>query len=143
MTVARDCQGDGRPVAGRIVVAQAAHDRAHLPHDRIGDDARDVVNQRPSTLADPRRALDRAVARDRAERERLVADAEVVQILQGVDVDEHGGARQPEAHRWNQALPAGEHAGVAAVLLELGERFGGGVGANVVEGRRDHVTLLP
>ena len=47
-------QRDRRPVAGRIVVAQAADHGAHLAHDRIGDHARRVVDQAPAPVGDPR-----------------------------------------------------------------------------------------
>ena len=66
---------DRRPVAGRIVVAQAADHRAHLAHDRVGDHARHVVDQAPAAVGDPRRALDVDVPRDRADRQHLSLDA--------------------------------------------------------------------
>ena len=65
-------QRHGRPVAGRVVVAQAADDRAHLAHDRIGHDARHVVEQAPAAARQSRSALDRAVTRNRAEGHRAV-----------------------------------------------------------------------
>jgi hypothetical protein len=48
-------------------VAQTPDQRAHLPHDWIGDHARHVVEEAPPALADPRRALDVAVPRDGAD----------------------------------------------------------------------------
>ena len=122
-TVGARGERDRRPVAGRIVVAQAADDRAHLAHDRIGDHARRVVDQAPAALADPRRALDVAVSRDRADRQHLIADAQVVQIGQRVDVDQDGGTRESKPHGRNEALPAGQHAGLGPVLLQMRERF--------------------
>ena len=135
---------DRRPVAGRIVVAQAADHRAHLPHDRIGDDARDVVQQAPSAIADPRRALDVGVARDGADRQRAIVIRTIVQFADAVDVDEDGRTRQAEPHRRNQALPARQHAGLGPVLLQVRERLVCRVGAKVIEGCRNHVAnLLP
>ncbi len=135
---------DRRPVAGGIVVAQAADDRAHLAHDRIGDHARRVVDETPPALADPRRALDVAVPRDRADRQDVIADAQVTEIGQGVDVDQDGRTRQSKPHGRNQALPAGQHPGLGPVLLQMRERLVCRVGPKVIEGCRNHVAnLLP
>ena len=114
----------------------------HLTHDRIGDHARHVVEEAPAALADPRRPLDVAVARDRADRQRLAAEAQVVQLGERVDVDQHGGTRQAEPHRRNQALAAGQHPGVGAVLLQVRERLVGGVSPMVIEGCRNHGANL-
>ena len=98
-------------------MAQAADDRAHLPHHRISDHARHVVDEAPSTLADPRRALDVAVSRDSANLQHVIADSQVGQVGQRVDVDEDSGTRESKPHRWNQALPTGQHTGIGPVLL--------------------------
>ena len=136
---------DRGPIAGRIVVAQAADHGAHLPHDRIGDHPRRIMDKAPSALADPRRPLDVAVPRDRADCQHVVADAEVVQIGQRVDVDDHGRAREPEAHRRDEALPASQHAGLGPVLLQVCTAPRLSVWARkVIECCRNHVAnLLP
>ena len=61
-----------------------------------------VVQQAPAWFADPRRALDRRIARDCADHQRAVADAKVVEIGSGVDVDEEGRTCEAEPHRGNQ-----------------------------------------
>ena len=135
---------DRRPVAGGIVVAQAADDRAHLPHHRIGDHARCVMDEAPPPLADPRRPLDIAVPRDRADCEHLISHTQLAQIGQRVDVDQDGRAREAESHRRNEALPARQHAGLGPMLLQVCERLVCGVGPKIVEGCRNHVAnLLP
>ena len=64
--------------------------------------------------------------------------------MSGVDVDEDAGTREPEPHRGNQALAAGQHAGFGAVFLQMRERLVGGMGPKVLEGCRNHVAnLLP
>ena len=63
-----DCGARGKRAvvqSPRVVVAQAAHDRARLAHDRIGDHARRIVNETPPALADPAprsMSLSRAIA---------------------------------------------------------------------------------
>ena len=46
--------------------------------------------------------------------------------------------REPEVQQWNEALPAGEHLGVVAVLSEQRERLVDAAGAVVGERRRLH-----
>ena len=130
-----------RPVAGGIVVTQAPDDRRHLPHDGIGDDAGHVVEQAPARVANPRGALDRDVAGGRADRQRAVR-ADVVQLANGVDVDEHGRPREAEPHRWHEALPACQDPGVGPVFLQGGEGLIGRTRPDVVEGCGDHRTNL-
>ena len=87
--------------------------------------------------------LDVAVSGDGADGEHAVGDPGIAQPVNGVDVDQHGRARQPKAHRRYQALAAGKHTGVAAVLLEMAERFVLGVSPEVFEGCWNHVAHLP
>ena len=74
----------------------------------------------------------------------LIADAQVAQIGQRVDVDEDGGTRESKPHRRNEALAAGQHTGLGPMLLQVRERLVCGVGPKVIEGCRNHVAnLLP
>jgi hypothetical protein len=69
-----------------------------------------------------------------ADAEPAVLDRDAVQLSHAVDVDQMLGARQPERHGRNQALPAGQH---AAVVLRVGgeqlQRFRDGCGSVVLE----------
>ena len=61
-----------------------------------------------------------------------------------VDVHEDGWTREPEAHRWNEALPTRQHPGFGPVLLQVCKRLVCRVGPKVIEGCRNHVVnLLP
>src|SRR6185295_3443359 len=52
--------------------------------------------------------------------------------------DQHAGSRQAEAHRRDQALASGEHARVAAMLLQLRHDFIDGTGPEILEGGGNH-----
>ena len=124
-------------------MAQAADDRAHLPDDGIGDDPRGVVEQAPLLLSNPRCALHGAVARGRAKDERGSVDADVIEVGEPVDVHEHRGTGESEAHGRDEALAAGQHARVGAQALQLGERLVDRAGADVVEGSGYHGAIPP
>ncbi len=117
-----DASAAVRPVAGRIVVAQAADDRAHLPHDRIGDDIGGLLEQAPA-FGDHGRSLERRVTGQRADREVTVLLPDVIETREPVDVDEDRRSGQPEAHGRDQALAARQHPGIEAVLGEQGRGF--------------------
>ena len=69
---------------------------------------------------------------------------QVAQVGQRVDVDQDRRTREPKPHRRDEALPAGQHAGLGAVLLKQRERLVCGVSPEVIEGCRNHVAnLLP
>ena len=136
-TSARHGQRARGPVARGIVVAEAADDGGHLPDDRIGDHPRDVSEQAPARLANPRRALDGDVANGGAEGQRAV-ERHRVEPGGAIDVDEHRRTREPKAHRGNQALPARRARVPRRHVLQMREGLVDGTSADVVEGWRDH-----
>ena len=123
-------------------MAQAADHRAHLAHDRIRDDVRRIVDQAPATFGNPRRALDIGVPRDRSDGQRLRVDADIAQVVQGVDVDQDRGTREPKPHRRNEALTASQDAGLGPMLLQESERLVCRVSPDILEGCRNHVAHL-
>src|SRR5262249_59868877 len=70
--------------------------------------------------------------------QRRSIDAELCEFTDRVDVDQYGRPREPEAHCGNQTLSAGEHTGVAPVLLQKRECFIRAVRAKVIEGGGKH-----
>jgi hypothetical protein len=104
---------------------------------------RRVVNEAPPALANPRRALDVAVSRDRADRQHLIGDAQVPQVGQRVDVDQDGGTRESKPHGRNEALSASQNTGLSPMLLQICKRLVCGVGPKVIEGCGNHVANLP
>jgi hypothetical protein len=124
-------------------MAQTADYRAHLPHDRIGHHSRRVVDETPPAFTDPWRSLDVAVSCDCPDCQHLI-DSQVTQLGERVDINKDGGTRESKPHRRNEALSAGEHAGFSTMLLQMCDSFVCRVGANVIEGCRNHVAnLLP
>ena len=99
-------------------MAQAPDERAHLPDYGIGNDPRHVSKQAPATLVDPRRAFDVAVARNRADGQRITVRADVAQLADRVDVHDNGRTREAKPHGRDEALPACQHARVGAMLLQ-------------------------
>ena len=67
---------------------------------------------------------------------------ERVEAADAVDVHQHGGRGQAEAHGRDEALAAGQHLGVIAVLGEQGQRLVNCAGRVEVECRWDHLVLL-
>ena len=67
--------------------------------------------------------------------------ADVGEIAQAADVDQHRRRRQPQLHEREQRVAAGEQLGVVAVLTEQADRLVGRVGPLVVERGRDHAGL--
>ena len=69
-----------------------------------------------SDCAQQRRRFDVAVRRHGADRDRSAGVANVGQVGDAADVDDHAGPREPQLHRRNQAVSAGQHLGIVAVL---------------------------
>src|SRR5437763_15550212 len=69
--------------------------------------------------------------------------ADVAQLDEPADVDEHRRRRQPQLHEREQRVAAGQQLGLVAVLAQELDRLLGRAGPYVVERRRDHPWLLP
>ena len=78
------------------------------------------------------------LAGERADREVIAALLDVRQLADPVQVDQDLGGREPEPHRGDQALAAGEDLRRVAQPREQGERLVERRGRVVVEGRWDH-----
>src|SRR5262245_52038402 len=96
------------------------------------------MEEAPAAVADPRGALDRDIARGRADAQSAVVLADVVEVSDAVDVDEDGGTSESKAHGRNQALTASQDPRIRAMLLQLCERLVSRVSADVIEGCRYH-----
>ena len=121
-------------------MAQAPDEGPHLTHDGVGDHARHVAEEAPSPIGDPGRAFDVGIARGRADGQHVGVEADVVQFAHGIDVDQHRGTREAKPHGRDQTLPAGEHAGLGPVLLQVLARLVQRVSPEVLEGCWHHVS---
>src|SRR5918999_2630359 len=110
--------------------AAVAHLRVAYLSGCVGDDLtpglEDVV------------AVDVRVPRERADRDPIAVFADVTEVGQPPDVDEHGRFREPELHEWEERMPSREQLGVIAVLRKKVDGVFSRVGPRVVECRRDH-----
>ena len=76
----------------------------------------------------------------RADRDVVAPVADVRQVGDAADVDEHGRGREPQLHQRDQRHPAREELRVVAVLGDQRHGLVGRVGADVVERGGDHCT---
>ena len=87
---------------------------------------RDVAHdggEQPAHLSVHGRTMERGVADDGADRQRIAVPRQPRELGDPVDVDEMSRPRQPERHDRNEALSARENATV--LRAELGEHGGG------------------
>lgn len=83
-------------------------------------------------------ALDLPVGDGGADADVVVADGQILEVGGAGDVDQHLGAGQPQRHHRDQALAAGEDAGLLPVLGEEVDRVCRRLGEAVEEGGRLH-----
>jgi len=129
-------------IVGWIAVGQVAADRREVPHERIGDYLRGVVEQwiaRPDELG----FLELGFAGQRADAEEAVVLADPRQTRDPVDVHEVGRACEAELHQGDETLASGEDLGVFAELGQEGCRFIDRARCVVLEGGRNHRGPLP
>ena len=103
-----------RQVIGRVVDAEVAADGAAVPHLDVGDRERDLGQDRARGAH--RVGADQLVVGDhRADaRARRRAGLDRAQLVDPVQVDDQLRRRDPCLHHVDEALPAGERAGVLA-----------------------------
>ncbi len=89
----------------RIVVRDAAAERAHMAHGWIADHAGKFRKRRNDTLH-IRRLRNRGMCRARADGDAGIVRADERQILQLRNVDEFCRTREPHFHRSDERLPA-------------------------------------
>ena len=114
-----------------------ATDRAAVTHLRVADVAGRVLQQR-GVLGEQVGVLDVVVPGERADGDVVAVLADVAQVAEAADVDEHARLRQAQLHQRQQAVAAGDQLGLVAVLAEQADGLLGGAGPDVVEGGGDH-----
>ncbi len=115
----RPCRGCGSGSGRRSGVARAS-ERHGLGHRRV--------------------ALHHALARHRADAQRSVLTTDAGELRDAVQVDEVFEARQSQREHRHEALPAGQHLDVVAVLHEQVDDVRDALGSVVHERRRFHAT---
>ena len=130
-----------RQVAGRVGMGDRAADRATVADRGIPDVARRVGEQR-DMLGEQRRRLDVAVPRERTDGDVVAGVADVREVGDPADVDEHGRLSEAQLHQRQQAVPAGKKLGVVAVLAGEADRLLGARRPDIVERGGDHCDLL-
>ena len=111
----------GGELAGRIGVRQAPDDRASVADRRVRDEPQGLPEQRLHR-GGPIVALDVGLPGQGANAHGVLVHADVGQLGHAVDVDELPRSGQPHRQQRDQALPAGEHLGIAAGLGEQPDR---------------------
>ena len=86
--------------------------------------------------------FDRALACHAADSNGAVRILDVGQLVETVQVDEHGRRRQAEIHGRYQALPARERLGIAGMFRKQRQRLVHAAGPIVVEGCRLHYLMI-
>ncbi len=126
-------------VVGGIGVREITAHGGPVPHQRIGDHLRGVEQQRVRARHEGR-LLELVLSRERADREVVAPLLHVGEVAEPVDVDQGLRRGEPEAHRRQEALPAGEDLGVVAELRHESDRFIERVRHVIFEGPWDHTV---
>ena len=100
------------------------------------------MDQAPASIADPGRAFDFSVARNRTDGEHSAIETNIAEVSHCVDVHENGWARKAEPHGRNETLPSGQHAGFRAMLLQEGDGLVSRTGTLIFEGCGNHLRNL-
>ena len=124
----------------RIPVRRGAADRPAVAHLRVAQVVGGIP-QRRRALAERVAGGQRRVLRQRADRDAIAADIDRVELRDRGDVDQHRGRGEAQLHHRDEAVPAGEQLGVAAVLLEQTQRVLDAGRSDVVECCRNHLAL--
>ena len=123
-SVASSTQATSGSSAEGSACTRRAADGAAVARLRVAHPAQRLAEER-HFLTERRVALDGALAHRRAERHGAVAERDLAQVVRVVDVDQERGTREAHRHHRDEALPAGDQPGVAAVLGEQRAGFGG------------------
>ena len=102
---------------------------------------RDVVRDRRQQHGERawrHRLLEHDVTGEGADAKPIAFNGEPAERIDAIDVDEHGRSCQPEIHRRHEALTAGEHPGVPAMLGKERQRFVERPRCMILEGRWFH-----
>ena len=124
-----------RQVLGGIRLAQRPADRPAVTYDRVGDHLLGIVED-PVVLAEHRGVQQVGMPGHRADGDLVSLDADVAQVGQVVDVDQTVHVRDAQLHHREQAVPAGDDAGLGPVPFQEVEGVLDAGRAFVLEGRR-------
>ena len=131
--------GNGGQLGGRVGVGQAAADGAAIADLRMADQRQGLGEQRVALLHQGR-ALGRALANHRPDGQAAIGRLDLADLVEGVDVDQVGGAGQAQVEQGHEALAAGEDLGLVAVLAEQRQRLGHALRGVVLERWWFHAT---
>jgi hypothetical protein len=121
----------------RIGVRDRPADRAPVTHLRVADMAGGVRQQR-HVLVQQIGGLDVAVAGEGADRDVVACVADVRQVADTADIDQHRWLRQAQLHQRQKAVATREELGFVTVLPDEADGLFGRTGADVVECCGDH-----
>ena len=130
-----------RPFGGGIRVRDAPTGRSAIADRGVSDQA-DRLGDHRASLAEPGQLLDRAMARRRAEHQRVPIDPRVVELGDAVQVDQRRRGGQPERHHRHQTLAPGDHLRVLTALGEQRDRLLDASRREVLERSRLHAREL-
>ena len=131
-----------RVLCGGIGVGHRATHRAAIADLRMSHQLGRSQQNRLQT-AHQLGLFDGAFAGHGSDRQASVLLADVLQLVDRVEIDQELGARHPHAQQRHQALAAGEKLDVLVpVLLEQGDRLVQGAGSGVFEGSGFHASAF-
>jgi hypothetical protein len=122
---------------GGVGQADAAANASALPDGHVRDVGHGQAQQR-QVLGDQRAVLDLGMARQGANVQVLTFDANVVQALNAVEVDQPAGLEQAKRQHGHEALPARDDAGVLPMRGQGLQCPVQGARCQVVKGGRFH-----
>ena len=115
-------QHDRRQLGGRIGVRKAAADGAAIANRRMRDVRHRFSDERHALGHEPA-ALNGALACHATDPHIARVVLYIAELGKAVQIHQHRWRGEPEVHRRNEALPAGQRLRIAAVLGEQRQRF--------------------
>jgi len=134
-------EDDRGQLGGRVGVDDAADDRAAVAHRGMGDLAEGLGDERRGAR-DLLGALDGRLPRPRPDRQPAVVEADVVELVDVVDVDEVRRLGDAEVHQRHKTLTARQDARLLPGRRQHGDRLARARGTVVGERGRLHGSLL-
>src|SRR5262245_9215706 len=121
-------------------MGERAADRAAMANLRVADEF-GRLDEKRAPGGQQGVAHERRVPREGSDRDPVAILADVAQVVEAADVDEHARPRDAELHRRDQRVPAGEELGLVVAAEQL-DRLLDRPGPLVREGSRDHTPAL-
>jgi hypothetical protein len=132
-------QDGGGQVGGRVAVGQRAAQGAAVADLGVADEAGHMGQERHLRLQHVG-GLQLPVPGEGADGHLVALLADVGEVGEPADVDDHGRRGQPQPHQRQQRVAAGHQLGVVAVLDQEVDGLVGRLGPDVVEGDGDHAS---